>query len=87
MWAMQATMHGVLPVVAGKFSSLQSNAGTWSNKLTQAAAACNGLTMINKSTVAGDDLESGLFKTVEARFLVNVLLCMLSSEGHSLGSE
>lgn len=63
-------MHGVVPVEDAKFGPLQSVANSWSNKLTQAAAACNGLIMINKTTVAGDDLESALFKTVEARFLV-----------------
>ena len=63
-------MHGMLPVQNGKFGPLQSAANQWSNKLTQAAAACNGLTMINRSTVAGDELESALFKAVEARFLV-----------------
>ena len=39
--------------------------------LTQAAAACNGLIMVNKSTVVGDELETALFKAVEARFLVS----------------
>ena len=63
-------MHGVVPVESGRFASLQTGAGAWSNKLTQAAAACNGLIMINRSTVIGDDLEAGLFKTVEGCFLV-----------------
>ena len=65
-------MHGVFAVHKATFGPLQTSATTWSNKLTQAAAACNGLTMINRSTVAGDELESALFKTVEARFLVSV---------------
>ncbi len=67
---MQAELHGMLPVSNGCFEPLQRSALKWSNRLTQAAAVCNGLTMINKSTIAGDILERSLFKAVEARFLV-----------------
>ena len=67
---MQAELHGMLPVTDQVFEPLQSSALRWSNQLRQAAAVCNGLTMINKSTIAGDRMERSLFKTVEARFLV-----------------
>jgi hypothetical protein len=60
----------MLPVTNGAFEPLQSSAVRWGNKLTQAAAVCNGLTMINKSTIVGDGAERRLFQTVEARFLV-----------------
>ena len=60
----------MLPVTNGVFEPLQSNAVRWSNNLAQAAAVCHGLTMINKSTIVGDDAERRLFQTVEARFLV-----------------
>ena len=66
----QARLHGMLPVTNGAFEPLQSSAVRWSNKLAQAAAVCHGLTMINKSTIVGDDAERRLFQTVEARFLV-----------------
>ena len=68
---LQAKMPGVLPVKDGVFGPLQSGANTWGNMLTQAAAACNGLIMVNRSTVVGDELETALFKAVEARFLVS----------------
>ncbi len=71
---MQAKLHGMLPVSNGVFEPLQSSAIRWSNKLRQAAAVCNGLTMINKSTIAGDEVERSLFKAVEARFLVLVFI-------------
>ncbi|KAL0049927.1 hypothetical protein WJX82_000871 [Trebouxia sp. C0006] len=64
-----ARLHGMLPVTNGVFEPLQSNAVRWSNNLAQAAAVCHGLTMINKSTIVGDDAERRLFQTVEARFL------------------
>ena len=70
-------MHGVLSVDKATFGPLQTSATTWSNRLTQAAAACNGLIMINRSTVVGDEMESALFKTVEARFLVTSFINLL----------
>ena len=60
----------MLPVTKGVFEPLESSAVRWSNKLAQAAAVWQGLTMINKSTIVGDNTERRLFQTVEARFLV-----------------
>lgn len=61
----------MLPVEKGRFGALQTGANNWSNKLTQAVAACNGLILVNKTTVGGDELETALFKAVEARFVVS----------------
>ena len=65
---MQAEWHGIVPVTNGAFEPIQSSAVRWSNQLKQAAAVCNELTMINKSTIVGEDMEQKLFKAVEARF-------------------
>ena len=81
---MQAEFYGVLPVTKGIFGPLQQNAVRWGNRLKQAAAVCNGLTVINKSTVVGEEFEQSLFKAVEARFKVvavliyAVLMCAVS---------
>ena len=77
----QAGLHGVVPVTRGCFEPLQENAFMPSNRLKQAFAVCNGLTMFNKSTVVGDDLGHRLFKLVEARFkaseFYNACCCLL----------
>lgn len=70
----------MVPASNGRFEALQQNAVQWHNRLKQAAAVCNGLTMISKTLVVGDDMERKLFKGVEARFLVgqallHVLVC------------
>lgn len=70
---LQAELHGILPVNYGCFGSLQHSAVHWSDTLKQAAAVCHNLSMVNKSTVAGADLDRTLFKTVEAHFLVSLL--------------
>ena len=77
---MQTELHGVLPVKHtavlkdsvkhSHFEPLQQTAVAWNNSLKQAAAVCNSLTVINKHTVVGADMERSLFKAVEARFLV-----------------
>ena len=61
----------------GKFGHLQQKALHWHNRLRQAMASCHGLTLVNKATVVGDELEHYLFKAVEAAFLVRctVLCC------------
>ena len=65
---MQAELHGVIPVTDGRFEPLQQSAVRWSNSLRQAAAVCNGLTLVNKTMVIGEEVEQKLFKLVEARF-------------------
>ena len=65
---MQAELHGVIPVTDGRFEPLQQSAVRWSNALRQAAAVCNGLTLVNKTMVIGEEVEQKLFKLVEARF-------------------
>lgn len=67
---MQAELQGVLPVQQGMFQGMQQTALRWPNRLKQAAAVCNGLTMVGKHTVVGLDMERTMFKAVEARFLV-----------------
>ena len=67
----------MLPVSKGVFEPLQRSALGWSNRLRQAAAVCNGLTMINRSTVVGDIMERSLFQAVEARFLVSSMMCRI----------
>ena len=67
----QAELHGVIPARQGSFEGLQQTALRWGNRLRQAAAVCNSLTMISKATVVGEDMERLLFKNVEARFVVS----------------
>ena len=67
----QAELHGVIPASQGRFEGLQHTGLRWSNRLRQAAAVCNSLTMITKSVIVGEDMEKVLFKNVEARFLVS----------------
>ena len=69
--AVQAHLHGVLPVKRGTFMSLQRNALHWTNRLKQGFAVCHSLNMVTKTVVAGLDVERALFKAVEARFLVH----------------
>lgn len=68
---MQADLHGILPVHKGEFELLQKSALRWSNRLKQAVAVCNSLSMVSKNTVAGVDMERAMFKAVEAHFLVS----------------
>lgn len=68
----QAELHGVVPACNGRFEALQQSAVRWSNRLKQAIAVCNGLTFISQHSVVGNDLERKLFKTVEARFQVEL---------------
>ena len=70
-FAMQAELHGVMPVHKGEFQVLQKSALQWGNRLKQAVAVCNSLNMVNKTTVGGNDMERAMFKAVEARFLVS----------------
>ena len=67
----QAELHGMLPASKGEFEGLQQNAVRWGNRLRQAAAVCHGLTLANKTLLVGDELEQGLFKLVEAQFVVS----------------
>lgn len=65
----QAELHGVLPVHGGEFQLIQKAALRWPNRLKQAVAVCNSLSMVDKHTVVGVDMERTMFKAVEARFL------------------
>ncbi|DBA99058.1 TPA: hypothetical protein ACH3X1_014197 [Trebouxia sp. C0004] len=67
--ANSSDLHGMIPVVAGQFLSLQSDAIRWPNRLKQAAAVCNSLTQISKSKVVGELGEQRAFNAVEARFV------------------
>ena len=72
----QADLHGVVQVKQQAFEALQQRSVQWSNRLIQAAAVCNGLIMVNKTTVVGDEMERSLFKAAESRFLVSVMLSL-----------
>ena len=61
----------MLPVEEGQFLGMQCMAMRWPNRLKQAAAVCNSLTLINKSQVVGDAADKQAFKAVEARFVVS----------------
>ena len=63
----------MVQIVDGESKGLQQSSVRWGNKLKQAVAVCNGLTMINKLQIAGDSMEQMLFKMVEARFVVSLL--------------
>lgn len=76
---MQAELHGVLPVQSGEFQAMQKSAMRWPNRLKQAVAVCNSLSMVGKHTVAGVDMERDMFKAVEARFLVSYCAALCSS--------
>ena len=43
----------------------------WPNRLKQALAVCNSLTLIGRNQLVGDDADKQAFKPVEARFLVS----------------
>ena len=76
--ALQANLHGVLPVHKGTFGSLQQGGLQWGNRLKQMFAACHSLNMVTRSAVAGADMERSLFKAVEASFLVGICLCIVA---------
>ena len=78
---MQTELAGVLPVHKGEFQPIQQSALRWSNRLKQAVAICNSLTMVNKNTVGGVDMERSMFKAVEARFLVCSPWCLQTLKG------
>ena len=83
--------HGMLPVHRSAFTAIQQSAVQWSIRLKQAVATCNGLTMIDKSLVAGHDLERALFRMMEARFLVSTYIKaydeLLPLDSRTLSSE
>lgn len=76
--ALQANLHGVLPVRKATFGSLQQSGLQWGNRLKQMFAACHSLNMVTRSAVAGADMERSLFKAVEASFLVGICLCIVA---------
>lgn len=76
--ALQANLHGVLPVHKATFGSLQQGGLQWGNRLKQMFAACHSLNMVTRSAVAGADMERSLFKAVEASFLVGICLCIVA---------
>ena len=80
---MQTELAGVLPVHKGEFQAIQQSALRWSNRLKQAVAVCNSLTMVNKNTVVGADMERSMFKAVEARFLVCPPGLLADTQGRS----
>lgn len=75
---LQPDLQGMLPVENAKFTSLQKSAFRWPDRLKQAAALCNTLTLINRNHVVGDVPEREAFKAVEAQFLVSLEAIYLS---------
>lgn len=71
---LQAELHGIVPVAEGQFQTLHQASVNWSNRLKQALASCHGLTLINRTSTVGDEVERSLFKSVEARYRVSDLL-------------
>lgn len=67
---MQPKMHGMLPLVDGKFAALQQSAVQWPNSVKQSAAICNSLNLVNKLKMVGDVADYEAFSACEARFLV-----------------
>ena len=67
---LQTELAGMIPVHKREFQPIQQSALRWGNRLKQAVAVCNSLTMVNKNTIVGVDMERSIFKAVEARFLV-----------------
>lgn len=59
-------------MVSGNFTQVQKNALRWPDRLKQAVAICNTLTLINKNHVVGDVAEKEAFQAVEAQFLVSL---------------
>lgn len=68
---LQPDLQGILPVVDGSFTQVQKSAFRWPERLKQAVAVCNALTLINKNHVVGDISEKEAFQAVEAQFLVS----------------
>ena len=73
----QPELHGMVPVEGGQFGGLQRMAMRWPNRLKQAAAVCNSLTLINRKQVVGDAADKQAFKAVEAQFVVRCCSCCL----------
>ena len=71
----------MLPVEEGKFTGLQQSAVRWPDSLKQAAAVCTSLTLLNKQQVVGDLADQQAFKSVEARFVVSLLMHLCNVEG------
>ena len=61
----------MVPIEKGRFTGLQQSAVCWPDRLRQAAALCNSLTVIRKGYVVGDVADKQAFKAVEAHFLVS----------------
>lgn len=68
---MQPELHGLVPVEQGSYTGLHSMAMGWPDRLKQALAVCNSLTLIGRNQLVGDDADKQAFKAVEARFLVS----------------
>ena len=67
---LQPSLHGMVPVKAGKFEPLQRGAMHWPSSLKQCAAVCNSLNLVNRLQVVGDLADYTAFKACEARFVV-----------------
>ena len=68
----------MLPVEEGEFTTLQRSAFRWPDRLKQAAAVCNALSLVSRKQAVGDVCEREVFKAVEAQFLVSRVAPLLA---------
>ena len=66
----QAELVGMIPVHRGQFQLLQPKAWSWSKRLKQCVAVCNGIVVVKNTLLGGSSLENSMFTAVGARFLV-----------------
>ena len=68
----------MLPVEEGEFTTLQRSAFRWPDRLKQAAAVCNALSLVSRKQAVGDVCEREVFKAVEAQLLVRRVAPLLA---------
>ena len=61
-----------------EFTTLQRSAFRWPDRLKQAAAVCNALSLVSRKQAVGDVCEREVFKAVEAQFLVSRVAPLLA---------
>jgi len=82
VFVLQPEFQGMLPVEEGEFTTLQRSAFRWPDRLKQAAAVCNALSLVSRKQAVGDGCEREVFKAVEAQFLVSRAVPFLAPLGN-----
>jgi len=82
VFVLQPEFQGMLPVEEGEFTTLQRSAFRWPDRLKQAAAVCNALSLVSRKQAVGDVCEREVFKAVEAQFLVSRAVPFLAPLGN-----